>query len=769
MIEFTTKADTLSSLEPLLKTAKILPQVCFTVGEYQKNCNIPLEMLNKAGFADKILIIRSSAKNEDTSESSNAGKFLSVGNVSGEKAILEAVKQVADAMGKETENRIFIQPYLSDVSMAGVAFTLDPNTGGNYFVFNYDDETGSTCSVTDGTGRSLKTYYCFKDSDVTSPEPLDKVINLCRELEELFENNALDLEFAFSDNELYLLQVRKLVLRCPAANLETQKNCLNHIKEKIEQTMRPRPDLYGKHTVYGVMPDWNPAEMIGIHPRPLALSLYKEIITNGVWAYQRDNYGYKNLRSFPLMIDFAGLPYIDTRVSFNSFLPKNLDSELSEKLIEYYLNQLQKHPEKHDKIEFEIAFTCYTFDLPERIQILKKHGFSESECTQLADALRELTNSIICKDSKLFSTDVEKIEILQKKHNEIMNSNLCISDKIYWLLEYCKRYGTLPFAGLARAGFIAVDFLRSMVNKEIISEEERINYMNNLSTVGKMISNDFSNLSESAFMKKYGHLRPGTYDICSARYDKSGTDYLDFSSIRSEIKESEPFRLSITQLSTLQNMLDNHRLSSDVLSLFNFIKKAIEGREYAKFVFTHTLSDVLELLAELGEQYDFSRDDMSYVSIQDIMSMYSSVTDVKQFLSESIKNGKRIEKDSIALNLPPLIMNVENIYAFFQLDGEPNYITQKSCESNVVCLPSDEDLKGKIVLVKSADPGYDWLFSRQIAGFVTAYGGANSHMAIRSAEFGLPAVIGVGEKLFAKYANARKLHIDCHNKKVTVY
>ena len=31
-----------------------------------------------------------------------------------------------------------------------------------------------------------------------------------------------------------------------------------------------------------------------------------------------------------------------------------------------------------------------------------------------------------------------------------------VQEKIYWLLEYCKRYGTLPFAGLARAGFIAV-------------------------------------------------------------------------------------------------------------------------------------------------------------------------------------------------------------------------------------------------------------------------------------------------------------------------
>ena len=54
----------------------------------------------------------------------------------------------------------------------------------------------------------------------------------------------------------------------------------------------------------------------------------------------------------------------------------------------------------------------------------------------------------------------------------------------------------------------------------------------------------------------------------------------------------------------------------------------------------------------------------------------------------------------------------------------------------------DSDPAGSIVFIRSADPGYDWLFNRGIAGLVTEHGGANSHMAIRAAEFGLPAAIG---------------------------
>jgi len=70
--------------------------------------------------------------------------------------------------------------------------------------------------------------------------------------------------------------------------------------------------------------------------------------------------------------------------------------------------------------------------------------------------------------------------------------------------------------------------------------------------------------------------------------------------------------------------------------------------------------------------------------------------------------------------------------------------------------------------VPSADPGFDWIFTRDICGFVTQFGGANSHMAIRAGELGIPAVIGAGEVLFQRWQAARKLCLDCSNQKVLV-
>lgn len=763
-MDFKSKADTLRQLTGKLKTARVLPQVCFPAGEAER-C---LSLVEKGGLLGERLIVRSSAKNEDTAQGSNAGKFLSVADVRSEAEITRAVAQVVQAMGADPENQVFIQPFLSHAELCGVAFTVDPSTGGNYYILNYDASTGSTCSVTDGTGQQLEMFYHFKAAPNPPPAPLDRVVALCRELEALFGCPALDIEFALSEGELYLLQVRPLVLSVPAADLEQQQRDLDEIRAKLRSSILPHPDLCGRRTIYGVMPDWNPAEMIGIRPRALALSLYKEVITNGVWAYQRDNYGYRNLRSFPLMIDLKGLPYIDTRVSFNSFLPKALPEPLAEKLAEYYLDRLRTHPEYHDKVEFEIAFTCYTFDLPQRIGRLLNSGFSEEECACLTDCLRDLTNSILC-EAGLWKKDAEKIEILGRKRRKILESSLDTAEKIYWLLEYCKRYGTLPFAGLARAGFIAVELLRSMVVSGVISEAERALYMNGLSTVGKNISRDLSILAPAEFLRRYGHLRPGTYDICSSRYDKEGGTYFNFDQAQSAAQETEsPFRLSLEQYEKLQNMLEEHRLKTDVLSLFRFIRQAIEGREYAKFVFTQTLSDALELLALLGEGFGLSREDMSHVTIQRVMEAYSGAGGLEEVLRTSIKAGKRQERTSAGITLPPLIWEEEQVYSFFLPDGSPNFITQNRCLAQTVLLPSQEDLSGKLVLIRGADPGYDWIFSHPIAGFITAYGGANSHMAIRAAEFNIPAVIGVGEKQFARYAAARRLEVDCRNRTVVV-
>ena len=77
-------------------------------------------------------------------------------------------------------------------------------------------------------------------------------------------------------------------------------------------------------------------------------------------------------------------------------------------------------------------------------------------------------------------------------------------------------------------------------------------------------------------------------------------------------------------------------------------------------------------------------------------------------------------------------------------------------------------VSGKVVLLEKADPGYDWIFSKGIKGLITRLGGAASHMAIRSAEFGIPAAIGCGEIIFKDIKDKQIVELDCLNKKIII-
>ena len=215
-------------------------------------------------------------------------------------------------------------------------------------------------------------------------------------------------------------------------------------------------------------------------------------------------------------------------------------------------------------------------------------------------------------------------------------------------------------------------------------------------------------------------------------------------------------------------LLAQHQLEHDVVGLFDFLEAGIKGREYSKFVFTRSLSDALSLVGKLGAEHGFSLDDMSYVDIHAIYHLYASSGNIRATLADSIARGRAAYVKTRAIALPPLMTDGSDVWSFEMPPTEPNFITQLSVSGEIVQVAADADLRGKIALITNADPGFDWIFSRGIKGFITAYGGANSHMAIRAAELNLPAVIGAGEVLFAKWSAAQMIEIDAANRQVRI-
>ena len=317
-----------------------------------------------------------------------------------------------------------------------------------------------------------------------------------------------------------------------------------------------------------------------------------------------------------------------------------------------------------------------------------------------------------------------------------------------------------------------MQFLNSFVEEKIISNKDYSDFLNSLNTVSKQLSNDLLRLSKKEFLKIYGHLRPGTYDIMSSRYDEAYEMYFKSMSKTKVNAKKDKFDFTAKQKIKISKLIKNSGLKTSVDDLLLFIKEAIEGREYSKFIFTRSLSQVIIYTEMFGSRLGFSKKDLAYLNIQKILDLYSTLDhrNVAKVLSDNINKNKDFYQYTKSIKLPSLIVEANDIYSFNIKQDEPNFITLKKIQSSVVleqAIPK-ENLDGKIVCIRSADPGYDYLFSKNIGGLITCFGGANSHMGIRCAEIGIPAVIGCGEIMFEKYSKATLLAIDASNKTVKV-
>ena len=275
-------------------------------------------------------------------------------------------------------------------------------------------------------------------------------------------------------------------------------------------------------------------------------------------------------------------------------------------------------------------------------------------------------------------------------------------------------------------------------------------------------------MAKKDFIEKYGHLRPGSYDILSPRYDEAPDLYFDWETLPNSSSELEAPVLGKTSMKEIEKVLNNHGLLIEAEDLINFIKNGIELRELSKFHFTRNLSDVLSLITEYASDLSIKKEDIAFSDIRVFQEIHIASLDPKEAISESIELGKRNYEQTSRLSLPPLITKPEDVWGFEWPKTVPNFVTQKQVSGAVCAADPKQDLTDRIICILNADPGFDWLFSHPIAGLITAWGGPNSHMAIRAGELGLPALIGTGEPLYQKLSNANVLYLDCAGKRVEV-
>lgn len=780
-MEFSSKANNLKFLQTKLKKSKIEKIYDFKVFEWENNQKNILEEISNR-FKSKI-IIRSSATGEDSVYNSEAGNYESILNihVKSKKKISSAINKIINSYKEKNNfnqnNQILIQEQASNVVMSGVVFTKTEDFGAPYYVINFD-EGKFTDTVT--KGETSQVVKIFHDKSSKLSKKFEKLISSIKEIETIYRKFSLDIEFAISkSNEVIIFQVR------PITFLRNKKQLTNSsIKMRIKSNQKKFDKISNmykqnfKKIIFSDMADWNPSEIIGNNPNRLDYSLYNYLLLEFEWLEGRKILGYQQLDTKPLMYKFGNKPYIDLIASFESMIPDGLNNSLQRKLIKYYLEKIDKNHELHDKVEFEILFSCYDFTINERLKELKKAGFTNNEISELKKELIEFTNSIFKNFLKISIECSNSIKKLSTNRKIILN-NLQNSKKQYKdyffasekLLKDCKQNGTLQFSTMARIGFIASILLKSMIKCGYIDQSYYDNLMfsletplTNLKKKYELLLND--KISKKEFLEEFGHLRPGTYDITASRYDKNQSFFENIKFLDNSSMKKIPMK---------KHKIDflKHKLKINWEEFESFLKNSLIQREELKFEFTRNLSDSLECIAIGSNKIGFKREEIANLEIKSILK------DLKKFSKEEIKKkwkkqiAKNISEKEINqyLVLPPIISSSKDFEVIQHYTSKPNFISRKKVTGKIIQIKkflNSEEIENNIVILENADPGYDWIFTKNLKGLITKYGGVASHMAIRCSEVGIPAAIGCGDILYEKLSTASEVMLDCKNQQIII-
>ena len=742
------------------------------------------------------LVIRSSTTSEDTRLSSLAGYFESVLNVSSrdDLALEQAVGTVLASYQKDNRSidphdRVLIQPQVQDLVGSGVILTRMPDTRAPYYAICIDRRSGHSDGVTSGREQGIETYYIARTSTAkTLPTDIQRLVSCSEELIRLTHFDALDIEFGIDQTgTVYLFQLRPIADHpVPDQTISSDidfEQLLAEAREYVRDTMTTCYHLAGQSNVLANMTDWNPAEMIGCTPNPLALSLYQRLIGEQNWARARSLMGYRDVLPASLIVSVAGHPYVDVRASLNSFLPATVPDALAEPWINACLDRLRQDPTLQDKVEFDLLPTCFAFDWDRYRPHFHEARLSNRQIEQFRAHYVKLTDDLIRGRRCCLPDLMRDLKTLNQRRKQILaqsaDSPNLLAKRTYHLLEDCGRYGVVPFAVLARMGFMALAFLRSLGDIGLFAPDELEFIVQSIPTVTRDLSEDMDalvrgRLTKDTLIQRYGHLRENSYDITSPNYASAIERYLKGlipQGGRAFPSPEEGRTCFLSQQPALDQQLQACGLSASASQLFEFIRAAIRYREFAKFEFMKNVNAALETVAQFAACFDLTREEISHIPIDEILTYArSSITGAYAArLRRRIGFQKKYMLLSRSLKLPDVIGDAADIEAHKVAQWRPNFVTHHKVNAPVKVLDNHGDpgdLHGAIVAMKAADPGYDWIFGHGIAGLITQYGGIGSHMAIRAAKFSLPAAIGRGAELFEKVKQAQRVTLDCANQQV---
>ena len=125
--------------------------------------------------------------------------------------------------------------------------------------------------------------------------------------------------------------------------------------------------------------------------------------------------------------------------------------------------------------------------------------------------------------------------------------------------------------------FVSKSLLNSMTLNYGLSETDVSSFYQSLNTVASDYTKDFSRLKKDMFLKKYGHLRSGTYTLSAPKLNDLSLKHDKKIAFKKNI-----FNKKIV-MKILKECLLDHDMDLKPEQLYKFLSESFVLREYLKF------------------------------------------------------------------------------------------------------------------------------------------------------------------------------------------
>lgn len=749
------KADWLDWASSAGFRAQIPRYVSFGVGDYRRQPDAVRNHVRMQLLGAQSIFVRSSKRGEDGVHTSDHGRYCSCGPVEPtDRNLTDAVHSVVARYGNAmNDDRVVVQEWVDRPNSVLVAHTIGSESDAIYIAVSHSAEPNSaaiTGGVVNVDRYVIALHHRLVQVNAQWPSEVIDVIALLRSLESVAKIR-LEIE-AVQDSfgTLRLLQIRAVPL-----SICIESQWLVGSATQLDRAYKDAINIFeSSRTALSAMSDWNPAELIGIHPKPLTASLFEELVGRTTWYEAREQLGYSPRIRKSLIHLLAGHPYVDVRASCLSLLPVALPQEECDRYAESVVALLARDPSLHDKVESQLYASGLRFDSHNR-ELLRSADFDEEQQSRWIAALDAHANELIVADhpelcrSSIVSAETQALNAI-RGWRQFAGTGVVIAGVRAALIH--------PFAKVARLAFFANTLLGSARRIGAAIDADECEFQSICAR----------NLASLASLNEGDVYLPAMFDIgdvsvgrrsdfaipvsANYRFDFRGLDAL-----------SESFRRKIPR---------DHLLRNPVLCA-RFLRLALEAavyRELWKNAIGRVLARFFDQFALLGERLNLSRDELAFLTIDELCIDSSGCNG--EFERKIAEARDRYSSERY-LVLPSVISHASDVLRFREGREQPNFLGRGMVTARVLVVDGgivDEkivsEIPHRIVAIASADPGYDWVLRHKPKALVTCYGGPHSHMAMRAACEGVPSLLGCGPVAFSRFSDSRFVRIDFDRRSV---